>query len=58
MCLGQWRHIREYDDSFIIDEDGNRTNHYRIHERHTSGTSYEIDNGGNRTDIIKATIIP
>ena len=46
-------HIREYDDSFIIDEDGNRTNHYRIHERHTSGTSYEIDNSGNKTDIIK-----
>ena len=45
-------HIREYDDSFIIDEDGNRVNHYRIHERHTSGTAYEIDNAGNKTDLI------
>ena len=31
-------HIKEYDDSFIIDEDGIRTNHYRIYERHSSGT--------------------
>ena len=45
-------HIREYDDSFIIDENGNRINHYRIHERHTSGTGYEIDNAGNKVDLI------
>jgi|MDTC01.1.fsa_nt_gb hypothetical protein len=45
-------HIREYDDSFTIDENGIRTNFYRIHERHTSGTAYEIDNGGNKTNLI------
>ena len=48
-------HIREYDDSFTIDEDGVRTNHYRIHERHTSGTSYEIDTAGNRIDLNMAS---
>ena len=37
-------HIKEFDDTIGKE---------RIHERHTSGTSYEIDNGGNRTDIIK-----
>jgi hypothetical protein len=46
-------HIKELDDSFIIDEEGIRTNHYRIHERHTSGTSYEIGPNGTRTDILK-----
>ena len=44
--------IREYDDSFTIDENGIRTKHYRIHERHSSGTSYEIDTAGNRIDLI------
>ena len=48
-------HIREYDDSFTIDEDGIRTNHYRIHERHASGTSYEIDTAGNRIDLNMAS---
>ena len=48
-------HIREYDDSFTIDENGNRINHYRIHERHTSGTSYEIDTAGNRIDLNMAS---
>ena len=48
-------HIREYDDSFTIDEDGIRTNHYRIHERHASGTSYEIDTAGNRIDLNTAS---
>jgi len=48
-------HIREYDDSFTIDKDGNRINHYRIHERHTSGTSYEIDTAGNRIDLNTAS---
>ena len=39
-------HIVEYDDSYIIDANGNRTNHYRVHHRHTSGTSYEwLPNG-------------
>ena len=47
-------HIKEYDDSFVIDEDGVRTNHYRTHERHSSGTSTEIDNAGNQTNIIKS----
>ena len=46
-------HIKEYDDSFVIDENGNRTNYYRIHERHTSGTGYEITNNGDKIDIIK-----
>ena len=45
-------HVKEYDDSFVIDEDGNRTNYYRIHERHTSGTGYEITNNGDKIDII------
>ena len=36
-------HIKEYDDSVF---------HKRIHERHTSGTSYEIDNDGNKTNLI------
>ena len=48
-------HIREYDDSFTIDEDGIRTNHYRIHERHSSGTCYEIDTAGNRIDLNMAS---
>ena len=48
-------HIKEYDDSFVIDEDGVRTNHYRIYERHSSGTSTEIDNAGNQTNIIKSS---
>ena len=48
-------HIREYDDSFTIDENGIRTNHYRIHERHSSGTSYEIDTAGNRIDLNMAS---
>ena len=37
-------HIREYDDTA-----GNE----RIHERHRTGTSYEISSNGTRTDIIK-----
>ena len=37
-------HIKEYDDT-----SGNE----RIHERHRSGTSYEISADGTRTDIIK-----
>ena len=48
-------HIKEYDDSFTIDENGVRTNHYRIHERHASGTSYEIDTAGNRIDLNMAS---
>ena len=48
-------HVKEYDDSFVIDENGVRTNHYRIHERHSSGTSQEIDNAGNQTNIIKSS---
>ena len=45
-------HVKEYDDSFVIDENGVRTNYYRIHERHTSGTGYEITNNGDKIDII------
>ena len=37
-------HIREYDDT---------PNAERIHERHRSGTSYEISANGTRTDLIK-----
>ena len=48
-------HIKEYDDSFTVDEDGIRTNHYRIYERHSSGTSYEIDTDGNRIDLNMAS---
>ena len=39
-------HIREYDDT-----PGNQ----RIYESHRTGTSYEIDASGNRTDIIKGS---
>jgi hypothetical protein len=38
-------HIREYDDT---------PGYERIHERHRSGTSYEISANGTRTDIIKS----
>ena len=37
-------HIREYDDT---------SGHERIHERHRTGTSYEIDKDGNKVEIIK-----
>jgi len=37
-------HIREVDDT---------PGAQRIHERHRTGTSYEIDSAGNKTDIIK-----
>jgi hypothetical protein len=37
-------HIREYDDT---------PGHERIHERHRSGTSYEISANGTKTNIIK-----
>ena len=38
-------HIKEYDDTL---------NNERIHERHRTGTSYEIDKDGNKVEIIKA----
>ena len=37
-------HIREYDDT---------PDNERIHERHRTGTSYEIDKNGNKVEIIK-----
>ena len=37
-------HIRELDDT---------SGHERIHERHRTGTSYEIDKDGNKVEIIK-----
>src|SRR6056300_1541824 len=46
-------HLMEFDDSFVIDEDGNRTNHYRVHLRHTSGTSIEMTNNGDTIEITK-----
>jgi len=39
-------HIREYDDT---------PGAQRIYESHRTGTSYEIDQNGNKTDIIKGT---
>ena len=39
-------HIREFDDTSGAE---------RIYESHRTGTSYEIDSNGNRTDIIKGT---
>ena len=39
-------HIKEFDDTSGAE---------RIHESHRTGTSYEIDSNGNRTDIIKGT---
>ena len=47
-------HIKEFDDSFTVDEDGNRTGHERIHERHMSGTGYEIGPEGTKvTKVVK-----
>ena len=37
-------HIKEYDDTELNE---------RIHERHRTGTSYEIDKDGNKVEIIK-----
>jgi len=45
-------HIKEFDDSFTIDEDGNKIGHYRIHERHNSGTGYEILTNGDKVDLV------
>ena len=39
-------HIREYDDT---------PGYQRIYESHRTGTSYEIDASGNKTEIIKGT---
>ena len=39
-------HIREYDDT---------SGQERIHERHRTGTSYEIDKDGNKVEIIKGS---
>ena len=46
-------HVLEFDDSFIIDENGDRVNHYRVHMRHTSGTSFEWHNNGDHTALNK-----
>ena len=46
-------HIKEYDDSFTIDENGVKINHYRIHERHQSGTSYEMRPNGDLVTLVK-----
>ena len=39
-------HVKEYDDT---------TGAERIHERHTTGTGYEVDASGNKVDIIKGS---
>jgi len=49
-------HIKEYDDSWEYDEYTNEYHYYtRIHERHKSGTGYEIDNSGNIVKLVKAS---
>ena len=49
-------HIKEYDDSWEFDSDTGQYHYYtRIHERHKSGTGYEIDNSGNIVKLIKAS---
>lgn len=49
-------HIKEYDDSWEFDEYTNEYHYYtRIHERHKSGTGYEIDNSGNIVKLVKAS---
>ena len=45
-------HIKEYDDSFSIDGNGNKIPHYRIHERHNSGTGYEVLWNGDKIDLV------
>ena len=48
-------HIKEYDDSWEYDEYTGQYHYYtRIHERHKSGTGYEIDNAGNIVKLVKA----
>ena len=48
-------HIKEYDDSWEYDEYTGKYHYYtRIHERHKSGTGYEIDNAGNIVKLVKA----
>ena len=44
--------IKEFDDSFTIDQDGNKIGHYGIHERHNSGTGYEILTNGDKVDLV------
>lgn len=49
-------HIKEYDDSWEYDSDTGQYHYYtRIHERHKSGTGYEIDNSGNIVKLVKAS---
>ena len=47
-------HVLEFDDSFVVDADGNRTNHYRVHMRHISGTAFEWHNNGDHVALNKA----
>jgi len=47
-------HIVEYDDSYTIDDNGERTNHYRVHMRHTTGTSMEWLPNGDHVALNKA----
>lgn len=49
-------HIKEYDDSWEYDSATGQYHYYtRIHERHKSGTGYEIDNSGNIVKLVKAS---
>ena len=56
-------HISEFDDSFTLDDNGNRIGHERIHLRHRTGTGYEMHPNGdqttltnNHTEINKGTV--
>ena len=49
-----YNHVYESESGHIIEID-DTSGAERIYESHRTGTSYEIDNNGNRTDIIKGT---
>ena len=47
-----YNHVNETESGHIVEFD-DTPNNERIHERHRTGTSYEISPSGTRTDIIK-----
>jgi hypothetical protein len=49
-----YNHVYESESGHIIEID-DTSGAERIYESHRTGTSYEIDSNGNRTDIIKGT---
>ena len=52
MATYPYNHVNETESGHIVEFD-DTPNNERIHERHRTGTSYEISPSGTRTDIIK-----